>query len=258
MKWLKHYNNCLNSESLADLIRENGFEGYGRYWALLEYLAALFDGESVSFRVPIENVRALLRIRSWNELDSFAERLSTVSGLDVKRSGNVYEIEAPILLNLQDRDFKKSRKASDDDAPKIKNKSKNKEQDKEKEIDISSEPSPSLPATVDKSPDCGCIDELKTPTTEILFATVKVKTQKAWLEAYPNAGWIIHEALKANVWVSANPHKAPKKFDRFFSNWLARAFEDYRKNLPSNRTGKNDPNENLRRQFENEGGQGEY
>ena len=133
MKWFKHYSGATNSESLSDLIRDTGLAGYARYWLLLEHLAHLFEGESVSFRVPIENVRGLLRIRSWTELESFLERLTNVRGLDIKRIGNVYEIKASILLELQDRDFKKARKDSAQSAPKIKN--KDKELDKELDID---------------------------------------------------------------------------------------------------------------------------
>lgn len=129
MKWLKHYSNSLNSESLSDLIRDTGFQGYGRYWVLLEHLAGIFDGNTTSFRVPIENVRGLFRIRSWTELETFTDRLSTVRGLNLKRSGNVFEIEASILLDLLGKDFRVARHARVKLAPK--NKNKNKIKDKE-------------------------------------------------------------------------------------------------------------------------------
>lgn len=86
----------------------------------MEHLAGLFDGETDSFRIPVETIRGLLRIRSWTELETFTNRLATIRGLDIKRNGNVFEIKAPILLELQDRDFKKARKVSGDDAPKNK------------------------------------------------------------------------------------------------------------------------------------------
>jgi hypothetical protein len=90
---------------------------------------------------------------------------------------------------------------------------------------------PPAPVKIDRR---GVIPELEHPDVIHLLDGVHRETQTAWLKAYPNAKWIIHEALKADVWIKANPHKAPKKFARFFSNWLSRAFEDYRKGLPSN------------------------
>lgn len=131
MKWFKHYSSALQSESLADLLRDEGLVGYARYWILLEHLASIFDGEADTFRIPIETVRGLFRIRSWTELDSFAERLATVRGLNVKRCGNVFEIKASILLELQDRDFKNARNKRGDVAPKKKIKIKDKELEKE-------------------------------------------------------------------------------------------------------------------------------
>lgn len=125
MRWLKHYSNSLNSESLSDLIRNSGFQGYGRYWVLLEHLAGLFDGETVSFRIPVENIRSLLRVRSWKELDTVCDQLTTVSGLKIKRNENVFEIESPILLDLLGRDFRTARQARAKPAPKNKKEIKN-------------------------------------------------------------------------------------------------------------------------------------
>lgn len=131
MKWFKHYSGSLNSESLSDLIRDTGFQGYGRYWALIEYLAGIFDGEDVFFRIPIENIRGLFRIRSWTELGTFADRLATVRGMNLKRIGNVYEIEAPILLELLGRDFKKARAERGQSAGRAR---LDKDKDKDKEV----------------------------------------------------------------------------------------------------------------------------
>lgn len=131
MKWFKHYSGALQSESLADLLRDTGLQGYARYWILLEHLASIFDGESDSFRIPIETIRGLFRIRSWTELETFCERLATIRGLNIKRNGNVFEIKAPILLELQDRDFKNARNKRADVAPNIKIKDIDKDLDKD-------------------------------------------------------------------------------------------------------------------------------
>lgn len=127
MKWIKHYADCTHSDFLSGLINDLGYEGYGRYWALLELFATKIEEEHVltkhvKFNVPSEVIRRLVRIRSWTELDSFADRIATERGLKMKRIGNVFEIEAPILLDLLHSDFKKSRRDPERIPPKNKNK----------------------------------------------------------------------------------------------------------------------------------------
>lgn len=242
MKWFKHYSNALDSESLADLIRDCGLQGYARYWILLEYLASQFDGETHSFRVPIDSVRRLLRIRSWNELETFAERIGSIRGMELKRNGNVFEIEAAILLELQSKDFKKMRHDSGTSARKTKSKDKDKEEDKDldKEFIICSDGdeknSKNLPAIhLSNTQIHGAIAEFNSnEVCNNLLLKTEASVQKAWIDAYPSVSWITHEMTKANVWIKANPKKAPKNFGRFFSNWLAKGFENYRKGLPSN------------------------
>lgn len=68
-----------------------------------------------------------------------------------------------------------------------------------------------------------------------MLNSVSRETQKAWLKAFPGPDWIKQEVLRANVWMSANPQKRPKQLARFLSNWFNRAFESYRKGLPSRR-----------------------
>lgn len=94
----------------------------------MEFLSSQFDGECVNFRFRRTVLRDVLRLRSWNGLETFMERLGNVSGMTVLYSGNVYEIEASILLELKDRDFKRARTDRDQSAPKrkIKKEIKNK------------------------------------------------------------------------------------------------------------------------------------
>lgn len=61
----------------------------------------------------------------------------------------------------------------------------------------------------------------------------KQKTQELWLQTYPEVDWVISQLLKAIAWISVNPQKAPKKFDRFMNNWLSTGWENYRKTKPS-------------------------
>lgn len=113
---------------MSEFERATGFEGMGRYWRLLEFLSEHFDqGEiDVNFTFSRETIRELFRIRSWNKLQLFTDQLSIVHGITISYYGNVYEIDAPILLDLLSKDFKYNRKriASNDPKNKSKNKSK--------------------------------------------------------------------------------------------------------------------------------------
>jgi len=105
VEWFKHYCNAEYSESLSELEQKFGFEGLGRYWRFMEFLGKQFNGDDHFFRIERSKLRALFRHRSWNDLESFVDQLAIIRGIEVVRKGNVYEINAPILLELQSRDF---------------------------------------------------------------------------------------------------------------------------------------------------------
>ena len=132
------------------MIDEGGFAAYGRYWFLLTFLARHFDGENTEFTFPMRTIRETFRFRSWNDCRTFAVRLSSVRGMTAECTENVFKIDAPILLELLHRDFKRARKQREDAAPKnkevrIKNKEKEKVK-KEKPDGFSSSP-PAKPST---------------------------------------------------------------------------------------------------------------
>lgn len=118
MKWFKHFSNAHTSESLDDIIDKFGFEGYGRYWRLLEYLSEIFDGECVKFRVHKRTLRDCMRFRSTLKLRYYLVAIGLQRGYNVIETDNHFEIEAPILLELKDRDFKNMRKQREQSAPK--------------------------------------------------------------------------------------------------------------------------------------------
>lgn len=131
MRFFKHFSNAKNSDSLEQLIEEFGFEGYGRYWRLLEILSERFDGESTTFKFHNRVLRDSLRFRTRLKLRSYMLAIGLQDGYKVIETDSHYIIEAPILLDLQDRDFKKSRKIRAESAPKIKREDKDKDKDKD-------------------------------------------------------------------------------------------------------------------------------
>jgi hypothetical protein len=130
MKWFKHYYNASYSVSLSELIDEVGVSGYGHYWLLLELLAEKYDGESTTFIMHFEEISRKVRIKFRKKLETFIQKLpeSCITFEEIRPK--VYKIEAPIMLELQGRDFKKARSKSGNTAP------KNKSKDIDIDIDI--------------------------------------------------------------------------------------------------------------------------
>lgn len=64
---------------------------------------------------------------------------------------------------------------------------------------------------------------------------IKRQLQDRWIETYKDAQFISHELNKAEDWLVANQHKAPKRdYGRFLNNWLGRAWDQHRKSLSAN------------------------
>ena len=130
MRYFKHYCTAEYSSSLSIIEEKYGFEGLGRYWRLLEFLSRNYDGESSVFHFHRAIIRQTLRLRSWNDLESFTDHLSTIPGIDIDRSKNIYKIDASILVELQSKNFKDTRSRRAKKALKIKDKDKDKDKDK--------------------------------------------------------------------------------------------------------------------------------
>lgn len=110
MKWFRHFANCEISDNLNDLIEDFGFEGYGRYWRLIELLTQKFDGSETFFRFRTRLLRDSLGFRSEDKLRKYLVAISLQEGIKAFIIGNYVEINAPILLLLQDKDSKYNRK----------------------------------------------------------------------------------------------------------------------------------------------------
>jgi len=108
--FFKHYINALTSESLLSLKDKFGWKGYGRYWAFLELLYQHRDGEAQVVSIRSKEIFLTLGFRSFAEQSSF---LGSMVGLRLINScqpqDNWLTIDAPILLELQARNFKKAK-----------------------------------------------------------------------------------------------------------------------------------------------------
>lgn len=62
---------------------------------------------------------------------------------------------------------------------------------------------------------------------------VKCVMVEKWLDLYQDPEWICQEIKKAEIWMVDNPRAPKSQFGRFFSTWLSRGWDRYRKSLRS-------------------------
>jgi hypothetical protein len=110
VKWFRHFASAWSSLKLNRLIDELGVEGYGRYWLLLELLAEHFDGENTLFVLHYRQVSPRILLKTEKKIDHFFKKLSSFSLIEYNTERNIYKIECPIILELQDKDSKYNRK----------------------------------------------------------------------------------------------------------------------------------------------------
>jgi hypothetical protein len=78
MKWFKHETDAICSEKIARLISEFGFEGYGRFWRIMEVVAERMDkSDRCHVELPEKEWLRLLSIRR----PLFDRYLATISSL---------------------------------------------------------------------------------------------------------------------------------------------------------------------------------
>lgn len=71
---------------------------------------------------------------------------------------------------------------------------------------------------------------------ENLLKIIPEETQAQWPKLYPDPEFLEREAIKTIQWCKINPRKTPKSIKgwvRFYSGWLERGWERYRKSIPS-------------------------
>jgi hypothetical protein len=148
IKWFKHYSDNYRGRSVHGLFDELGHIGVASYYITLEICAEKLtkvqdkDLESSDFYFGFSErfLRQNLRISS-TKLQQFLNICSTFGLLSYKKDKNNYEIFMPILLDLLDSDFKKTRSRRESDASKTpldREEDLKRERDKNKELDIMS------------------------------------------------------------------------------------------------------------------------
>lgn len=72
------------------------------------------------------------------------------------------------------------------------------------------------------------LESFKIIEIDLQKRSVKKEVQQRWLDAFPDAAWIVGEVRKALAWEDANPTRRKKNFGAFITRWLTKGW-DYRK-----------------------------
>lgn len=150
MQFFKHYNNARTTEIIREFMKIEGKAGYFYYMVLLEVLCKAFDGDGENILVHVDDLMKGLEIKHKRKLDQFLANLNQISDKIwvnfgkksikfLKNSENIYFFEAPILVELKDRDFKKARKECDSSAENTRLRIKENKELKNKEKEINKE-----------------------------------------------------------------------------------------------------------------------
>jgi hypothetical protein len=105
MKWFKHETDSIHSEKLSRLKNEFGFEGYGRYWRIMELVAERMDGSNrCHIELPEKEWLRLLSIRrpSFNHYLSVIRLLFDSWRITTDNETLLIRIEIPNLLGKRD------------------------------------------------------------------------------------------------------------------------------------------------------------
>lgn len=220
MKWFKHYSDAKKSSFIREVINKQGLLGYAHYMLLLELLSEKFDGIEIKISLHVDDLTQYLQIKKVSKLDEFLHGINKIS-LDVlektqknsitflEKTGSFYFFESPILLDLQDRDFKLATKKRGISDAKIKD-----IRYKNKDIRIKNKNKEEIKYSIHKN--------LEDPVLSKYLEKIKPEVQELWIKTYQDNTWIKNQLLKAISWMLAN--NSPKKdFARFFTNWLNRS-----------------------------------
>lgn len=130
--FVKHYNTASHSITIQEIFRKGGHKSYAVYWLMIEILSQKFDGECVIIELHEQELVKHLRIRSDCLVKELQKTWNSSLSL-IERDGTLFRINAPILLDLLHRDYKRARTERVQSAPKNKElRIKNKEVEEEK------------------------------------------------------------------------------------------------------------------------------
>jgi len=125
--FVKHYNTASSSITIQEIFKKGGHKAYAIYWLLIELLSQKFDGECVKIELHEQELVKHLRVRSDCLVKELQKSCNSSLSL-LERVESLFVFEAPILLDLLHRDYKRARTERVQSAPKNKELRKKKEE----------------------------------------------------------------------------------------------------------------------------------
>ena len=93
----------------------------------------------------------------------------------------------------------------------------------------------------------GVLEVFVSELTRSYIETVKIKTQKAWFQTFPDETYVVDEINSACIWLTTKPDGHIKNFGGFFSNWLKRNWAKHRENISTSSAEQKEREEALER-----------
>lgn len=240
MRWFKHYTDNHKGKSIQFLFDSFGYFGVAGYYILLEMCAEKLEQKSdesltevdLLFSFHQRIVRQNLRT-SLTNLRRLLDQCQTLGLLKFEISSDLIEIKMPILLNLLDSDQKKprlNRVTSANDLRLDKNRVDKSRIEKNNII----VPTSNEIETVTNSKSL-----IKINMPNDLANILDHKNRQILFELYGDADFLKREFYKIQNWLDANPkknHKTKRGWLTFVSNWLEKAWPQFQKNIPTNKS----------------------
>lgn len=204
MQYFKHYHNADSSTFIQKLINDHGLVAYAQWFLMLELLCEKFDGEATLIELTRSEVALKLRIKS-GRVDVVLKWFSSLLDNQTNSTDFILKIDAPILLCLQDKDFKYATKVRREKGAKNKNKEERiKKKNKIKSIDV-----------------FGPHEKLVDDFNRAYLEKVKIKTQESWLATYSDHDWLKQQIHKSIAWL-INNDEVRKNMGSYITGWLGR------------------------------------
>lgn len=113
MKWFKHYTSASDDEFIDELEDLFGWEGYGRWWKMLEIIGKQMEkGSDCSATHSWVKWQSFLKGKR-NKLELFLKHCQDKGKIKLEQNGNILKIICPNMLKLRDEYSEKSRHSPD-------------------------------------------------------------------------------------------------------------------------------------------------
>lgn len=122
MKWFKHYSDASDDQFIEELEDKFGWEGYGRWWKLLEIISKGMEKNNEPYAEHSWVKWQSFLKGKQNKLDLFLVHCQDKSKLKLEQNGNILRIICPKLLELRDNHTKNLQVSGKLLAPKTKTK----------------------------------------------------------------------------------------------------------------------------------------